>query len=182
MIPLDSSHPFDRDGYIEATHETVERLSGRFGWNPVRHASDHASQVVGDIREFERTIPGTVEVFLSYDFRSPDRSYGIEPIGRDEMVMLRRSMRSNPGLPTFLGKAFLPLFYLGEGATLYVYLPLQTEYCADSFVVGVEIDPFSFAFVANGVRKLFSSVGAVAFSVAYGSDFGTPPMLKKWMS
>ena len=77
------------------------------------------------------------------------------------------------------------MFYIGDGVTLYAYLPKQSEPCADSFVVAVELVPAGWHFIANSSMKCVSVLGAIVQcrEAGYPERLGSsvPPILREWL-
>lgn len=185
MIQLDSSHPFD---WAESTRYFREDIASLAKTLSLRSSPDSildVSSVEADVTPFGRQVPCFVSAFLAWDFGFSGRSYGVDPVTATDIPSIRRSLREDPGLARVLGEGFLPMFHIVGGVTLYVYLPKQTEPCADSFVVAAHVVPAGWHFVANSTRKCLSLLGAIVQcrEAGYPERLGSsvPPILREWL-
>jgi hypothetical protein len=183
LIPLDSTHPFDWQGGEDWMRSLLASCVKSFGW----YSSELSfrPEIIKDVHQFARQVPSELDVFLSLGLLAEDRRHGFEPVPHADILKLRMEMRQLPGLARFLGEAFLPILYLGEGLTIYAYLPKQVEKCADSFAVAVDFEASAFSFVANGIGMLFTILGNTVWKIADGrlNPFGrdVSPVLRDWL-
>lgn len=184
MIDLDSSHEFDWALYRDGCERRVSELPTILGFDGWRGSKRDVGPLLADAGRFGRRVPVFLELFFEADFRSVGRRFGIELVGVDDALALRHSFQSIPGLVRFLGEAFAPVLYIGEGATAYTYLPKQSEPCADSFVVLGDQIPAGLEFASFNTARLFALVEAVVAMVRTGSSdrsSSVPLLMKEWL-
>lgn len=180
MIELDSSHPFDWDAMRQSAESEVRIFRHPFGWTPAEGSVRDLSALDEDVVKLGRVIPLGVRVLLETDFDAMGVSHGLCPILVSEIVRMRAEQQELDGVGRYIGEAFVPLFYLGSGATIAAYLPKQVEPCADSFAVAYDERCSGWEFLAFSSVMLLMLLGKAIVPRTYDHDL--PPILKEWMS
>jgi hypothetical protein len=185
MIALDSSHPFDWPGFAQSIEREANGLLSELSGSGVFAGSRRLDELEAEVGKFGRQLPQSARIVMERDFRPLGQRYGIAFVDVNEALALRRSFQGVDGLAKLLGEAFLPIFYIGEGATASVYLPKQTEACADSFVVLVDQVPAGFEFGAFSLGAFLLKLGATVHCGRHGYPErlgqSVPPLLREWL-
>ncbi len=185
MILLDSSHPFDWPGFEESIERSLNSLLAVYSESAVPVGTRNVGPVIAELEKFGRQLPASARMLFERDFRSIGQRHGFSFVDFEGALTLRQSFQELEGIARMMGEAFLPIFYIGEGVTAYVYAPKQEEPCADSFVVLVDQLPAGFEYAAFSVGILLSKLGAIVDCVQSGHPErlgrGVPSLMREWL-